>query len=138
RLGSLPKVFSYSHEPDKNTYLRTYAQSYSREEVWGEQIIRKLDPFRKFLDVAAQANVTLINYTNIARDTGVDDKTIKSYFEILEDTLMGFYLTAFSPSVRKTVYKSPKFYFFDPGVTRALALHLDLPPTEGTSYYGKL
>ncbi len=138
RWGGLPKIFSLDSTDDKDDFLRTYANHYLKEEVWSEQFIRKLNPFRKFLETAAQANGTIVNFSNISRDSGVDDKTVKSYFEILEDTLMGFFLTSYSTSVRKTVYKTPKFYFFDVGVARALARHLDIIPKPGTSYYGNL
>jgi predicted AAA+ superfamily ATPase len=137
RWGTLPKVFGLVTDQDKSDYLVAYSQTYLKEEVWGEQLIRKMDPFRKFLEIAAQSNGKIINFSNIARDTGVDSKTIKSYFEILEDTLVGFFLEAYSPNVRKAVYKSPKFYFFDIGVTRALSRILDVLPKPATSYYGE-
>ncbi len=66
-----------------------------KEEIVAEQIVRRLDPFRQFLEVAAQSNGTIINYANIARDVGADPKTVNSYFSILEDTLVGFLLPAF-------------------------------------------
>ena len=78
-------------------FLNAYAHTYLKEEIWDEHIIQKLDPFRHFLEVAAQCNGKIINYANIARDVGVDDKTIKSYYSILEDTLIGFFL---EPSIK--------------------------------------
>src|SRR5690606_3019315 len=94
RWGSLPKIFSLASANEKVDFLVTYTQTYLKEEVWGEQFIRKLDPFRRFLEIAAQSNGKIINFSNIARDTGVDSKTVKTYFEILEDTLLGFFLDA--------------------------------------------
>lgn len=91
-----------------------------KEEIWAEHFIKRLDPFRRFLEVAAQCNGKILNYANIARDVGVDDKTIKKYFTLLEDTLLGFFLEPYQNSFRKRLSHKPKFYFFDSGVVRAL------------------
>ena len=98
--------------------MRSYADTYLKEEIWNEQVVRKLQPFRRFLEVAAECNGKIINYANIARDVGVDDKTIKEYFIILEDTMIGFFLEPFHNSFRKRLAEKPKFYFFDTGVVR--------------------
>lgn len=76
-----------------------------------EQAVRNLDPFRRVLDVAAQCNGKIINYSNIARDVGVDDKTIKSYYGILENTLIGFMLEAYDGSFRKRLSQKTKVLF---------------------------
>ena len=135
--GMLPKIFEYPNAEFKNQYLQTYAHMYLKEEIWEEHIVKNLEPFRRFLEVAAQMNGKIINYSNIARDTGVDDKTVKSYYTILEDTLIGFFLEGFEHSFRKRLSNKPKFYFFDPGVTRALARMLSLPLIPSTSAYGE-
>jgi predicted AAA+ superfamily ATPase len=75
-------------------------------------------------------------YANIATDVGVDDKTIKEYFLILEDTMIGFFLEPFKNSFRKRLVEKPKFYFFDPGVVRSLCRRLSVPLTPKTSAYG--
>ena len=133
RFGTLPTVFSFTAEADRSSYLRAYARTYLREEVWAEHVIRRLDPFRRFLEVAAQANGEILNCSNIARNIGVEHKTVASYFEILEDTLLGFMLEPWHASVRKRQRQSPKFWWFDPGVCRALAgtLTVDLVPRTG-------
>lgn len=136
--GMLPKIFSLSNTDDKEKFLQTYAQIYLKEEVWGEQLIRKLDPFRRFLEVAAQSNGKIVNYSHIARDVGVDDKSVKNYFSILEDTLLGYRLEPFHHSFRKRLKLAPKFYFIDVGIARALARILTLKPVKSTSYYGDL
>ncbi len=138
QCGLLPKIFEFSSQEDKKRFLRAYTLTYLKEEIWAEQIVRNLPAFRRFLEVAAQSNGKIINYSTIARDVGADDKTIKNYFSILEDTLLGLILEPFHHSFRKRLKASPKFYFFDLGVTRALAQMLDLRPKEGTSYYGEL
>lgn len=79
-----------------------------------------MDPFRRFLEVAAQSNTKILNFNNIARDVGVNDKTIKSSYSILEDTMIGFFLEPFHNSFRKRLSSKPKFYFFDTGIVRAL------------------
>lgn len=134
--GMLPKVQFLKTDEDKNQFLRTYAHTYLKEEIWAEQFIKKLDPFRKFLEVSAQANGKIINFANIARDVGVDDKTVAEYFSILEDSLIGFFLEPFHHSFRKRLSSKPKFYYFDTGVTRSLARLLSLPLLPRTSAYG--
>lgn len=138
RWGTLPKLYSLSDNAEKNAYLRAYTHTYLKEEIAAEQITRRLDPFREFLEVAAQANGTIVNYANIARDVGVDPKTVVTYFQILEDTLIGFHLPAYHRSVRKQQRANPKFYFFDIGVRRALERTLELPLRSGTYEFGKL
>lgn len=136
--GLLPEIDQIADNEERYDFLIAYAHTYLKEEVWGEHLIRNLDPFRKFLEVAAQANGKQINFSKIARLCGVTEKTVRTYFEILEDTLLGFFLEPYSTSVRKQVGRTPKFYFFDPGVKRALAKELRLQPRFGTSYYGEL
>ena len=137
RWGTLPRICSLDTDEDRQAYLRAYALTYLKEEIVAEQIVRRLDPFRQFLEVAAQSNGAILNYTNIARDVGADPKTIMSYFGILEDTLVGFLLPSFHRSIRKQQRSNPKFYFFDTGVKRALDRSLDLPLNAGTYEYGK-
>ncbi|MCB0333892.1 MAG: ATP-binding protein, partial [Bdellovibrionales bacterium] len=134
--GSLPEVFSLLSDLEREQFLESYSLTYLKEEVWGEHLIRNLDPFREFLSVAAQMNGKLINYTKISRDVGVDPKTVQSYYQILTDTLLGFMLAPFHPSVRKRQRLSPKFYFFDPGVVRALAGTLSVPIRPKAYAYG--
>lgn len=136
--GLLPKVCSFKTDLEKRKFLEAYALTYVKEEVWAEQLVKTLDPFRKFLEVAAQANGKIINYSNIARDVHVEDKTVKNYFSILEDTLLAFMLEPYQHPFRKRLRTAPKFYFFDIGLTRALARMLSVPPKPGTSYYGEL
>lgn len=135
--GSLPKVLGYSSVADKADYLKAYALTYLKEEIQAEQIIRNLDPFREFLEIAALSNGVILNCNKIARDVGCDQKTVKSYFQILEDTWLGFHLPAFHRSLRKGQKLHPKFYFFDPGVKRALERTLDAALIPQTSAFGE-
>lgn len=134
--GTLPKLFMHSTDSRRKEYLSAYSHTYLKEEISAEQVVRQLTPFRRFLEVAAQSNGKIINYANIARDVGVDDKTIKSYYTILEDTLLGFFLEPFHNSLRKRLNKKPKFYFFDTGVVRALARMSTVPLIPSTNAYG--
>ena len=137
QFGSLPEVFQKKVLSDKKEFLKTYVQTYLKEEIVSEQIIRRLNPFRNFLRIAGQQSGQIINYYKISQDIGVDDKTVKDYFSILEDTLLGFFLPHYHRSIRKQQRQSPKFYFFDTGVKRALDNELDLPLKKGTYSYGK-
>lgn len=135
-FGSLPKIFQLSLDEERNNFLRSYALTYLNEEIWAEHLVQKLDPFRKFLEVASSTSGQIVNYANVARDVGADEKTVKRYYQILEDTLLGFFLEAHSRSVRKRQCLSPKFYFFDTGVTRALSRTLTQKIIKGTYAYG--
>jgi len=134
--GTLPRIFNLEKEAEKQEFLRSYTRTYLKEEIQVEQLVRKLYPFRDFLEIAAQSNGKIINFSSISKDIGVDDKTVKNYFSILEDTLLGFFLPAFSRSIRKQQQHSPKFYFFDLGVKRALDQTLTIPLKPKTYAFG--
>jgi uncharacterized protein len=119
-FGTLPVILSHGSPRARRLALRAYVDSYLKEEIVAEQLVRNLVPFRKFLPVVAQNHGGIVNYSEIARALKVDDKTVKGYFEILEDTLIGFKLPAYERSLRKQQIRSPKFYLFDTGVARAL------------------
>lgn len=136
--GSLPEIFTFNSDSDKARFLNSYINTYLREEIIQEQVIRQIHPFRLFLDIAAQCNGEEINFLKLSRQVGVEDTTVKSYFSILEDTLIGFFLYPFNTSLRKRVNKSPRFYLFDIGVKRLLANQVIYPAIEQTEEYGKL
>ena len=137
-FGTLPAVCRFKSAEEKKAFLHSYALAYYKEEIQAEQIVRKLEPFRNFLEVAAQSNGKIVSYANIGRDVNVDIKTVQSYFQILEDTLVGFLLNPFHRSIRKRQRQNPKFYFMDTGVARALSRTLTLEMAEHTSVYGDL
>jgi predicted AAA+ superfamily ATPase len=134
--GSLPKIFALS-DADRADFLRAYASTYLREEILQEQLVRNGIAFRQFLEVAAQENGKVLNFSRLARDIGVDHKTAQTFFQILEDTLVGFFLPAFHRSTRKSVKQQPKFYLFDVGVKRALQSALVDRLVPRTSAYGE-
>ncbi len=135
--GSLPEIFSLN-EMDRIRYLKAYAQVYLKEEILAEQLVRKAQPFREFLTLAALQNAQIINFSKFGRDCGVDTTTVQNYFEILCDTLVGFLIQPYHRSIRKRQRTNPKFYFFDTGVTRALAGSLESKLTPQTTAYGKM
>jgi predicted AAA+ superfamily ATPase len=134
--GTIPSVLHYSDSESRQAALEAYVETYLKEEIIAEQLIRNVQPFRKFLNLSAQANGTILNFSNFSRDLRVDDKTVKVYFDILEDTLIGFYLPAYEKSLRKQQIKSPKFYLFDPGVKRVLDQNLPATAPYSSQEFG--
>jgi len=112
-----------SHYLDENysRSLRAYTQDYLKEEVFAEGIIRNIPAFSRFYDAMGYSHGELVNYSNIARDCGVDSKTVREYYQILVDTLMGKMIEPFKKRQnRQVISKSPKFYLFDVGVAGAI------------------
>ena len=136
--GSLPRVFEFTSEKDRQRFLKTYSQTYLKQEVQLEHLVRNIVSFREFLDFAAQSSGEIINYRNIANRSGVDEKTVARYFEILIDTLIGFFLEPFNESVRVRQSEKPKFYLFDTGIQRYLSQTSDVLLKEQSSEYGVL
>jgi predicted AAA+ superfamily ATPase len=136
-LGTLPKRFSLSTPEDIENFLRSYAHTYIKEEIQSEGIVRKLDGFRNFLLVSALENGSVLSWSNIGREIGKQAKTVEAYYQILEDTLIGFFLPAYARSIRKRQKTHPKFYFFDTGVVRALSGKLTIPLHPATIEYGR-
>lgn len=117
--------------------MHAYTTTYLKEEIVAEQLVRRLEPFRRFLPVAAQTSGEIVNFSKIARDVGASVKTVQSYFEILEETLVARFLQPFHESVRKRQAGNPKFYLFDTGVRRALQRLLTVPLVPQSYEYGQ-
>ena len=135
--GLLPQLLHFKTKKEKAEYLKAYTLTYLKEEIQVEQLIRKLNPFRQFLDIVAQMNGKPVNYSKIARDIHVDTVTVQNYYSILEDTLIGFYLRPYHKSIRKSQRQAPKFYLFDTGVCRALKGILSIPLKNQTYDFGE-
>lgn len=116
--------------------LQGYVQDYLKEEVFGEGLIRNIPAFARFFDAVGYSHGEMLNYSNIARDCGVDAKTVKEYFQILADTLMGRFVEPFKKrQSRQVITRAPKFYLFDVGVAGALTRrHI---PEERGAQFGK-
>lgn len=137
--GLLPRFWNEElAEADRVRALYAYVQTYLKEEVAAEQLVRNLDPFRRVLVAAAQSNSKIINYAAIERDAGVAHSQAERHFEIFTDTLIGRYLEPFDTSIRKRQSKKSKFYFFDTGVVRALTSMAGESLSPSTFEYGEL
>lgn len=138
RWGTLPALLKFSTDLERSLFLQSYAETYLKEVIIAEQVVRNLPPFSRFLQVAAQMNSAIINYAAIAADANTNPSNIKNYFQILEDTLLGFFLEPFDSSARKRIRKSSKFYFIDCGIERVLSGQIDTFPAKSTFEYGRL
>ena len=114
--------------------LAAYVDVYLKEEIQEEALARNLTGFHRFLEIAALTNGEIVNYANIASECGVSAQTIKSYFGILEDTLVGYMIPAYTKVIKRRLVQAPRFYFFDVGLTNHL-LHRDAL-VRGTPEYG--
>ncbi len=116
--GLLPPHF-LSSDPVQD--LRSYVADYLKEEIAAEAVIQNIPAFAEFLRVAALTSGELLNYTNVGRETGVSAKVVRNYFQILEDTLLGFRITPWRKVRNRRLIETEKFYLFDVGVTNYLA-----------------
>jgi predicted AAA+ superfamily ATPase len=123
----LLRALNHGMIPDhylRNNYqksLQGYVQDYLKEEVFNEGLTRNIPAFARFFDAVGYSHGELINFSNIARESGVDAKTIKEYYQILVDTLLGRMVEPFKKrQSRGVIVKTPKFYLFDVGVAGAI------------------
>ena len=126
-LGGLPLSVTGS---DPKGYLDTYAATYLNEEIRAEALTRNVGAFSRFLEVAARQNAQVTNISNIARESAVARTTVQNYFEILVDTLIGYWITPWKLKHSNKQVQHAKFYLFDSGVVRALSGRLPYPPTQ--------
>ena len=129
--GLLPRHYLMA-DPSKR--IQSYIGDYLQQEIVEEAVVRQLDAFTRFLQVAALSNTEIVNYTNIAQDCGVSAKTVKEYFSILEETMLGFFLPAYTKVMKRKLIQSPKFYYFDVAIPNHLLHRRTLQP--GTDIYG--
>lgn len=130
--GYLPRHYLSHDWPD---LLRAYTADYLKEEIAAEGMVRNLPVFSHFLSCAALSDTETVNFSTIARDVGVSSHTIREYFAILEDTLLGRWLPAYQKRPKRRIVKAAKFYFFDVGVVNHLAKRGHLEPR--TELFGK-
>ena len=115
--GLLPRHY-LSETPEK--LIASYIGNYLRDEIMAEARIRNVSTFSRFLEVAAFSNGEMVNYSNIASESGISAPTVKEYFQILEDTLTGRFLHSFQKRPKRRVILAPKFYYFDVGIVKYL------------------
>lgn len=137
RFGSLPPVIGRP-EGFCRRFLKAYAQTYLKEEILQEALVRNVPAFSRFVELAADQSGGLVNYSSFAAETGVASKTIREYYQVLEDTLLAFAVPPYTRSARKRLTRHPIYHLFDLGVCNALAGRLAAQPTRGTSAYGRL
>ena len=130
--GYLPRIYQAARP---RRLLEAYVADYLREEVAAEGLVRNLPAFSGFLDAAALSDGEMVNFSNIARECGVSSPTAKAYFEILVDTLLGRWLSAYRRRRKRRVIGAPKFYFADVGVVNRLIRRGEL--SAGSQLYGK-
>jgi predicted AAA+ superfamily ATPase len=127
RFGTLPATHGLPH-PEQIDILGTYANTYLREEIQQEGLVRNLGGFSRFLDLAAAQSGELVNFSAFGRECGLPTRTVQSYYDILEETLIGHRLEPWALSPRKRLVAHQKFYLFDTGVTNAVNRRLTSPP----------
>jgi predicted AAA+ superfamily ATPase len=135
-FGSLPPIVNESNDHDRAQSLRGYFDNYIEQEIKAEAVTRNLAGFIRFIGIAAQSNAEQVNFSSIARDTQIGRDSVREYFSVLEDTLLGQFLLPFHHSERKRHKTSPKFYFFDTGVLRGIQHKLSAIPQPGSFEYG--
>jgi len=131
-VGLIPSHY-FASTPDMD--LKGYVQDYLKEEVQAEALTRNLPAFSKFLRAAAITNGMLLNYSNAARESGVSVKTIREYYQILEDTLIGRQLAPWRKAKKRRLIETAKFFFFDTGIVSNLLEQRSL--VSGTKEYGR-
>ncbi|MFH1959316.1 MAG: AAA family ATPase, partial [Patescibacteria group bacterium] len=117
--GTLPAHYGYEHYQRS---LQSYVTDYLKEEIFAEGLTRNIPAFSRFFEAMGYSHGEMTNYSNISRDVGVDAKTVKEYYQILVDTLVGFFVLPYKKRQnRKVITKIPKFYLFDVGVAGIIA-----------------
>jgi predicted AAA+ superfamily ATPase len=119
-FGELPGV-AMAARSQRAELLRAYTLVYLEEELRREALVKNWPAFARFLQLAAAEAGQMINYAGISREAGVSLPTVKTYYQLLEDMFIGFRVTAFSGSPRKSLLSTERFYFFDIGVRNAAA-----------------
>ncbi len=125
RFGSLPGI--YSDERYRVEKLRAYVHTYLQQEIQQEALVKDLGSFHRFLSIAALVHGQVVNQVAISRDAAVARTTVQRFFDTLVDTLIGSWVPAWKPKAKVREYGKPKFYFFDPGVVRAIRDVADEP-----------
>ena len=131
--GSLPIVFNTDDPWDE---LKDYTGLYLKEEILSEALVRKVENFSRFIDFSAMSNGQILNYEMIARDAQVPARTVREYYSLLEDTLMGYILNPIKSTLKRKCISTSKFYFFDIGVLNSIVNRKSV--SEKTKDYGML
>ncbi|MFC1462299.1 ATP-binding protein [Verrucomicrobiota bacterium] len=118
--GLLPTIYDPEKDIDPDSYLAGYIEAYLREEILQEGLTRNVSAFNRFLEAASFSQGEVLNVTQVARECSVHRKVVESYFQILEDLLIGYRIPVFTKKAKRRLIQHSKFYFFDAGVYRAI------------------
>lgn len=129
--GMIPRHYMVANARNR---MRAYIDLYVKEEIIEEALVQNVDEFIRFMEVAAIMDGEILNYENVASDCGVSANTAKAYYKILVDTLLGFEVPAYRKVIKRKLYKSPRFYYFDIGIANHLTKRYQLAPK--TPEYG--
>lgn len=127
RFGGLPSVY-LSSAPQED--LIAYVNTYLKEEIQSEALVRNVSAFSKFLSVAGGSNGQMVNFANIASDSGLPATTVREYYRILKDIHIGYLIEGWSKTTRRKAISTAKFYFFDIGVANQLAGRNTIDPSS--------
>lgn len=130
--GLLPRHY-LSERPQK--LHSAYVGSYLQDEIIAEAKIRNIGSFTRFLEIAAFSNGEMVNYSNIGSECGVSPPTVREYFQILVDTLIGRFVPSFQKKPKRRIIQSPRFYYFDVGIANYLLKRGNILP--GSETFGK-
>ncbi len=129
--GMIPRHYMVANARNR---MRAYIDLYVKEEIIEEALVQNVDEFIRFMEVAAIMDGEILNYENVASDCEVSANTVKAYYKILVDTLLGFKVPAYRKVIKRKLYKSPRFYYFDIGIANHLTKRYQLAPK--TPEYG--
>lgn len=129
--GMIPRHYMVADATDR---IEGYVDVYLKEEIQEEALVQDIDVFSRFMEVAAISDGEMINYENIGSDCGIAAKTVKAYFQILKDTLIGYEIPAYRKVIKRRLVQAPRFYYFDVGLTNYLLGRNSLK--RGTADYG--
>lgn len=129
--GMIPRHYMVANARNR---MRAYIDLYLKEEILEEALVQNVDEFVRFMEVAAIMDGEILNYENVASDCEVSANTVKAYYKILVDTLLGFEVPAYRKVIKRKLYKSPRFYYFDVGIANHLTKRYHLAPK--TPEYG--
>ncbi len=129
--GMIPRHYAVANARNR---MRAYIDLYMKEEIIEEALVQNADEFVRFMEVAAIMDGEILNYENVASDCEVSANTVKAYYKILVDTLLGFEVPAYRKVIKRKLYKAPRFYYFDVGIANHLTKRYHLAPR--TPEYG--
>jgi len=130
--GMLPRHYT-TQNPQRR--MQAYIGDYLNEEIRAEALSRNLLSFTRFMEIAAQCSGEMIVYKNIAQDCGVSANTVKEYFQILEQTMIGYLISGFTATTKRRAISAPKFYYFDVGIVNYLLKRNAI--AQGTDAFGR-